>query len=319
MKTLAPGKLPHRPTDTSRLVLGTAQLGMAYGIANKSGRPNSAMAEEMVETAWENGIKIYDTAQGYGESEKALGKALNSLGLSSDAKIITKLDPNLDHLDKYALERAIRRSLDRLHLPALYGLMLHREEYLELWETGLGEILQSFIGKGLAEHIGVSVYSPDLAVSALKKDGINMIEIPSNILDRRFENAGVFELAKDRGKEIYVRSVFLQGLILMNAEDLPEQMQFAIPILNNLEALSRETGLSKQDLALGYVREAFPETNVVFGAETAEQIRSNLKSWKKTLPNGFVERIQKDFAYVEERVLNPALWPNLVMSTENEC
>ena len=128
MKPIKPTKPFNQPTDISRLVLGTAQLGMDYGIANKSGRPNSAMAEEMVETAWENGIKIYDTAQGYGESEKALGKALNSLGLSSDANIITKLDPKLDLLDKDALEQAVRESLTRLEVPSLHGLMLHREK-----------------------------------------------------------------------------------------------------------------------------------------------------------------------------------------------
>ena len=292
---------------------------MDYGIANKSGKPNSDMATKIVQTAWESGVREFDTAQAYGESERVLGSVIRSLGLSSEARVITKLGPSLDHFDLAGLDQAVRESLTRLNVPILYGLMFHREEYLENWEKGLGEILQGFIGKGLTEHIGVSVYSPDGAVLALEKDEINMIQIPSNIFDRRFEKAEVFLLAQNRGKEIYIRSVFLQGLMLMDTKDLPRQMQFAIPILNNLEALSIETGLSKQDLALGYVREAFPETNVVFGAETAEQIRSNLKSWKKTLPNGFVERIQKDFAYVEERVLNPALWPNLVMSTENEC
>jgi len=296
--------------QTCRLALGTAQLGMKYGIANKSGRPDSDLAMKIVQTAWEGGIKIYDTAQGYGESERALGKALKSLGLTSDANIITKLDPNVDHIDKMALEQAVKESLSRLNVRILHGLMLHREEYLELWEKGLGEILQSFIEKGLTKHIGVSVYSPEGAMLAVEKDEINMIQIPSNILDRRFEKAGVFALAQRRGKEIYIRSVFLQGLILMKAEDLPENMQFAIPILNNLGALSQQTGLSKQDLALGYVGLAFPETKVIFGAETSSQVEDNMKSWKRTLPVGFVERVQEEFGYVEERILNPALWPN---------
>ena len=307
-KPIEPTNPSNQSNDISRLVLGTAQLGMKYGIANKSGRPDSDSARKIVQTAWESGIKIYDTAQGYGDSEKVLGNALRSLGLCSKARVITKLDPNLDHLDKYALERAVRRSLDRLNLPTLHGLMLHREEYLELWETGLGEILQSFIGKGLTEHIGVSVYSPKKALLALEKDEIYMIQIPSNILDRRFEKAGVFVLGQE--KEVYIRSVFLQGLILMNAEELTENMKFANRILNSLEAFSRETGLSKQDLALGYVGRAFPGTRIIFGAETSRQVKNNLKSWKRTLPDGFVELVQKDFASVEERVLNPALWPN---------
>jgi len=294
----------------SRLVLGTAQLGMAYGVANITGQPDPKTAEAIVKTAWENGIREYDTAQAYGKSEEVLGNALRSLGLCSEARVITKLNPNLDHLDKYALEQAIKKSLSRLSVPTLYGLMVHREAHLKLWEKGLGEILQSFIRKGLTEHIGVSVYSPKKALLALEKDGIYMIQIPSNILDGRFEKAGVFVLGQEKAKEIYVRSVFLQGLILMSAEELPEHMKFASRILKILGAFSRETGLSKSDLALGYVRRAFPGTRIIFGAETSHQVKDSLKSWNRTLPDGFVERVQKKFAFVEENVLNPALWPN---------
>ena len=308
METLSPGKRPHRPTDTSRLVLGAAQLGMEYGIANKTGRPDSDLAKKIVKTAWESGIKIYDTAQEYGESEIVLGNAMQLLGLCSEPRVITKLDPNLDHLDKYALERAIRRSLDRLNLPTLHGLMLHREEYLELWERGLGDILRGFVTRGLTEYVGSSVYSPKKAVLALGTDGIDMIQIPSNIFDRRFEQAGVFELAQRRGKEIYVRSVFLQGLILMNTDELPERMQFAVEVLNKLEDLSRETGLSKQDLSLNYVRETFPETNVVFGAETPEQVRKNVNTWARPLSVDVLLRLQQDFAEVSEEMIDPRWW-----------
>ena len=172
--------------QTSRLVLGTAQLGMIYGIANKSGRPRSDLAEKIVQTAWEKGIKEYDTAQGYGESEQVLGKAIRSLGLNAEARIISKLHPDLDHLDKATLEQAAIKSISVLNVSCLHGLMLHREKYLELWEKGLGEILQSFIVKGLTQHLGASVYSPEKAVLALQTEGISIVQMPSNLLDRRF-------------------------------------------------------------------------------------------------------------------------------------
>ena len=310
MKPIEPTNPSNQTDDVSRLVLGTAQLGMSYGIANKSGKPNSDLAKEIVQTAWENGIREYDTAQGYGESENVLGRALHSLGFSSDARVITKLDPGLDHLDKDALEQAVRESLTRLEVHSLYGLMLHGEEYLELWEKGLGGILRAFVERGLTRYLGISVYSPDRALLALETDRIDVIQLPSNILDRRFEKAGVFELAEKNGKKIYIRSVFLQGLLLMGCGRVPKNMQFAVEVLKKLEDYSRETGLSKQDLALGYVRQAFPKTKVVFGVESPDQIRGNLKGWERTFPVDFVERVQEEFGYVEERILNPGLWPN---------
>jgi aryl-alcohol dehydrogenase-like predicted oxidoreductase len=294
--------------QTSRLVLGTAQLGMTYGIANKFGRPDADLAKQIIKTAWEQGIREYDTAQGYGESENVLGNALRSLGLSFDANIITKLDPKLDLLDKDALEQAVRESLTRLGRPRLHGLMLHREEYLEIWEKGLGEILKSFIKEGLTERLGISVYSPEMAMLALETDGIDMVQLPSNIFDRRFEKAGVFDFAEEMGKRVYVRSVFLQGLVMINAEKLPEHMSFALPVLKKLEALSMGAGLTMKELALGYVKRAYPNVKILFGAETPRQIEENVGMWRRNPQGDFVEQARELFDDVEPRVLNPVLW-----------
>ena len=78
-----------KESQTSRLVLGTAQLGMPYGIANKTGQPNMAAAESIVAGVWEGGVREFDTAQAYGESEIVLGKALKSLGIARQAKVIS--------------------------------------------------------------------------------------------------------------------------------------------------------------------------------------------------------------------------------------
>ena len=290
------------------LVLGTAQLGMPYGIANKNGQPDSDLAKTIVKTAWENHIRVYDTAQGYGVSERALGNAIKSLGLSSEVRIVTKLDPNINHLDKAALEQAVKGSLTRLDVPILYGLMLHREEFLELWESGLGETLRGFVSQGLTEYIGVSVYSPDKALLALNIDGISIVQLPSNIFDRRFEHAGVFEYAKKKRKQIYVRSVFLQGLAVMSVEELPKHIQFAAPVLKKLDKLCSDLGLTRQGLALGYARHAYPYSKVLIGVETPEQLEENIAYWNEELPVYVIHHVQKVFTNVEERILNPALW-----------
>ena len=290
------------------LVLGTAQLGMPYGIANINGQPDSSLAKTILKTAWENHIRVYDTAQGYGESEKSLGNAIKSLGLSSEVKIVTKLNPSLNHLDKTALEQAVKGSLTRLDVPILYGLMLHREEFLELWECGLGDTLRGFVSKGLTKHIGVSVYSPDKALLALNMDGISIVQLPSNIFDRRFEHAGVFEYAKKKRKQIYVRSVFIQGLALMSVEELPKHMQFAAPVLKMLDELCSDSGITRQGLALGYAKYAYPNSKILFGVETPDQLEENIVYWNENLPVAVIDHVKEVFNNVEERILNPALW-----------
>ena len=295
-------------SQNSRLVLGTAQFGMRYGIANKIGQPDFLSVQSIVAEVWESGVREFDTAQAYGESERVLGKVLRSLGIAREAKVISKLHPAIDHQDSNALNLALQQTLARLGLAKLYGLMLHTEDLLDIWETGLKDTLDKFIEQGLVERIGVSVYSPQKAARALRTNGISLVQLPSNLLDRRFENAGVFHEAKSFGKEIYVRSVFLQGLLLMNASDLPASMRFATTVAERLINFADDTGFSLKQLALGYVRSAYPEQKVLLGCETLEQVRENLEIWSKETPRGIVDKVRREFQDIPEKILNPSLW-----------
>ena len=93
--------------DDNKLVLGTAQLGLNYGIANKTGKPDLATVRDIVLEAWEGDIRYFDTAQAYGESECVLGKVLSDLGIGNKAHIITKPSPDIDHGNKKQLEDAL--------------------------------------------------------------------------------------------------------------------------------------------------------------------------------------------------------------------
>ena len=281
---------------------------MRYGIANKIGQPDFLSVRSIVAEVWESGVREFDTAQAYGESERVLGKVLRSLGIAREAKVISKLHPAIDHQDSNALNLALQQTLARLGLPNLYGLMLHTEDLLDIWETGLKDTLDKFIEQGLVERIGVSVYSPQKAARALRTNGISLVQLPSNLLDRRFEKAGVFHEAKSFGKEIYVRSVFLQGLLLMSASDLPASMRFATTVAKRLINFANETGFSLKQLALGYVRSAYPEQKVLLGCETLEQVRENLEIWSKETPREIVDRVRREFQDIPEKILNPSLW-----------
>ena len=153
----------------NRLVLGTVQLGLQYGIANKTGLPDEVMAIAIVHQAWENGIREFDTAQGYGMSETVLGQCLSELNIAQEAKIISKFDPAINHLDADEMSKTLDQSLSRLRVDSLFGMMLHKEDILSLWDQGLQRILEGFISSGMIQHVGVSVYSPEQAVRGLKR------------------------------------------------------------------------------------------------------------------------------------------------------
>ncbi|RJR40139.1 MAG: aldo/keto reductase [Desulfobacteraceae bacterium] len=291
-----------------RLVLGTAQLGMPYGIANKTGRPDLETATEIVRVAWELGIREFDTAQGYGMSEQTLGEAFSRIGISEEVRVITKFEPDLDPLDRRTMEAAVDESLRRLRVPCLFGVLLNAGEKLSAWEKGAFNVLSDFILAGKVRHWGVTVYSPKDALTALHTNGIDILQLPTNIFDRRFEREGVFHLATTEQKRIYIRSVFLQGLILMTADNLPPGMPYARPVLEQLDSLSTGTGLSRQEIAMGYVKSAMPDAQVVIGAETPTQVEENVWKWDAAVPDGLCDRVRAAFPSVSERILNPSLW-----------
>ena len=290
------------------LVLGTAQLGLDYGIANKTGQPSEQRVHDIIKTAWDCGIREFDTAQAYGNSEQVLGLALKKLGLSHKVKIITKLNPALNYLDKDLMDNALEKSLDFLNVSKISCLMLHREEMLDFWTKGLADILKNFTFSGRVEKIGVSVYTPEKALEALNIEEIDVIQVPANILDRRFEKAGVFKIAIQKNKQIFIRSIFLQGLILMDQAQLSDDMEFAQKTLEQLDGLVKEFSIDRNHLALGYVKNKYPEAKIIFGAETPIQIKENFDTWQESISIDLVNRIESIFRNVDEKILNPVLW-----------
>jgi aryl-alcohol dehydrogenase-like predicted oxidoreductase len=292
--------------SVKKIVLGTAQLGMNYGIANTTGMPDQKAANAIVDAALCGGIREFDTAQGYGKSEEVLGKALAKHPMKNKAKIISKLSPTLTDCSAISIRSSIQKSLDKLGVDRLYALLLHREEHLDFLSQGLADSLSAMVQEGLVEHLGVSVYSPQKALEALDIEDIEFIQLPTNILDNRFVEAGIFEKAQNQGKTIYIRSVFLQGLLLM--ENVPEKMGFAAQTHAAFRALAREFEISPEEFALMYVQKAFPASKILCGADTPEQVTQNIQSWMKIREPVDIGYIRNKIGNVPERILNPSLW-----------
>ena len=202
-------------------VLGTAQLGMSYGIANVSGRPSNAEGFALVSRAMSRGYSWFDTAQAYGESEQVLGRIFSHF--SEMPYVITKLDPGLDPSDSDGIVASIQLSCERLGVTSLFGVMLHRASWLGHWDTVLVGLRRAR-DLGLVSYFGVSVYSPDELDAVLTVPELMLIQVPFNAWDPRFVVARSFEKARDAGRCCFLRSVYLQGLLVMSSEDVLQRL-----------------------------------------------------------------------------------------------
>lgn len=292
-----------------RLILGTVQLGMPYGIANKTGRPSQEAANAIIKAALAAGLCFFDTATGYGESEQALGAALEAAG-AVEPKIVSKLSPQLDADDADSIPDGLADTLSRLKQKSLYAMLLHREEHLPFLNGRVGVKLTALREKGLFSKLGVSVYTPDAALAALEHPLVSIIQFPASIFDRRFEQAGVFDKANELRKEAHVRSVLLQGVLTMQPDALPSGLSGLAPYLKKVQASCEKAGIDVAPAAIAWALRHYPDAFILFGAETPEQVRMNMDSLKKSemVGSSFWEELDALVPPQIPELLNPSLW-----------
>lgn len=297
-------RVPDSP-DTGGLALGTAQLGMDYGAANRSGRPSVAEAEAILDAAWDAGIRVFDTAPAYGEAEEIVGRWLERRALS-DAVVVTKLDASVDAEDAQAVERAVAASRERLR-GRLDCLLLHDPAAVSRWPA-VAPTLQACLDRGLVRRVGVSVYEPEQLASALGHEEISVVQAPANALDRRLVDTGLLETALAGGRTIVVRSVFLQGVLVLAPSELPPSLAFAAGVVERWRSLCEQHGLAPDEAALRWARTAVPDALVLVGCESRAQVARNAALWRAgPLEEAFLAGLAS-LPAAPERLLDPRAW-----------
>jgi aryl-alcohol dehydrogenase-like predicted oxidoreductase len=204
--------------DVSRLCLGSAQFGLDYGISNQSGQSDPDQVSEILTAATDCGIYFIDTAREYGNSENVLGELLKS-----DISIVTKATvPSPDTSENPELYFAceLECSLKALEKESIYGWLAHNANVLiesERMADSWARASKAAKQNGLIKKAGVSVYTPEEAISLMDRLPLDLIQIPFSPVDNRWEDA--LDKLHEREVEIHARSIFLQGLLLMKEID----------------------------------------------------------------------------------------------------
>lgn len=294
-----------------RLTLGSAQWGLRYGIANRDGLPSAAAIGEMAETAAMAGIGTIDTARAYGGAEAAIG------ALTGEWRVITKLAPDVsgEDIDPAESRRRVERSLDAsrraLRRDRLDAVLLHRDEHRRLSGGAAWSVLLEERQAGRIGAIGCSVVRVADATPLLDDPACEILQVPASLLDRRLARTGFFDAAHALGREIFVRSVFLQGVAHQDRDALADHLATLGDVLASLDDASRSAGVERWELFLAWARERTAGARVIVGCETVGQVRRNLDAWSRA--GGAVRDV---LASVEDRlpelpdaILDPWRWP----------
>jgi hypothetical protein len=282
------------------LILGTAQIGLNYGISNKAGQPSIEQSRKLLETAYNNSFRILDTAFAYGDSEKVIGE-LNK----NRFEIISKL-PDLSR-NQFSQEYNdilgfLRKTLENTNQKHLYAYLLHTADNLNNNGKVLWNNILDFKEQGLTKKIGYSLYSPKQLDLYFKQYKPDLVQIPMNILDREFQKTGWLKRLKDNGVEIHVRSVFLQGLLLMKYE---EQILKFPQYKNTWDSYWNELNMfggSAIDYCLGFIKEVGEIDEIVVGANSSNELEEIMAS------NSILKSVPIGIASSDERLIYPFNW-----------
>ena len=296
----------------NKLVLGTAQLGLNYGIANKIGKPEENKAFEIMKYAIENGINYFDTAYSYGNSEIIIGKFLNSYkNYKNKVNIITKM-PSLkeEKLDEKNINDRFFESLYRLDQESIFCYMVH--DFNDIKNNSY-LVLNTFFklkNEGYIKKIGVSVYNENQIKFLIRNFDFDLIQIPINIFDQRVLKDDILLDLKKRGIEIYARSVFLQGLIFLDRDNLPPKFKSIEKYLEKINNISLKFNIPKEDIALLFINSINEIDRIIIGVEKIEQLKKNIGALNRSENFAEIERaINFQDLFIENKeIIDPRKW-----------
>ena len=306
--------------NVSKLILGTAQLGTHYGINNKTGKPDITESNNIIQNALSRGIKCFDTARAYGESEYIIGESIGRAHRSS-LEIITKLDP-LIYISKNINERSLNAIINASVYESCYALkttcldvlLLHNSEHLFGLNGRVWRQLLRLKNTGRIKKLGISVQDPTELLRVLDISEVMHIQMPLNILDWRWERVydKIKKVKKQRELLIHVRSPFLQGLLFSQNHNhwCTANVQDYRRVLDWLSIQISTYGKSGvSDLCLTYLNSIDWIDGIVIGVEESSQLDLNLKNiYSNKFTEMELKKIDESRPILNEASLNPSLW-----------
>lgn len=269
----------------NKFVLGTAQFGLNYGINNSLGKPSEKQVFEMLDYASDCGITVLDTADAYGNASEIIGKYI----CKNPRKFIINTKFIIEGLN---IKKQLEASLAMLNSEFINVYFYHNfNDFIKYPE--FQDQLLSMKATGQIQKIGLSVYENNEFKIACESDWIDVIQFPYNLLDNVSQKDDLISFAKNMGKELQVRSVFLQGLFFKSLTDLPPNLMPLKPYLESIQDIALQYQISVEQLALSYVLQQTKIDNVIIGVDSIHQLKKNIKMSKIVITDEIIEAVNQ--------------------------
>jgi len=283
------------------IALGTVQFGINYGISNTKGQIDKKEVEQMLDYAYEREVKTLDTARIYGESEKVIGEYLKKSG--KKFTIVTKIKPLDSNLNEgealKEAEESVLQSLKTLGCDQVETILLHDSHGIREYPA-LMTFLQKLKKRGLCKKIGISGYDSEDDKELFHQ--LDVLQYPCNLFDHNL-------IGLDVDNELFIRSVFLQGLFFLDYDTIMYKVPEALPYIKELNVICSYYDIRIDELAMGFCKERMGNAALLLGVNSIEQLKYNLELYHRIDLNiDIIKRVLSVFQNVPKEVINPSLW-----------
>ena len=270
--------------EISELGLGCMSLGTDY-----------KKAQPIIESAIDNGITYFDTADIYdqGVNEEIVGKALKKYQNRDDIVIGTKVGNRLTddgHMtwdpSKKHIEESVKGSLKRLGLNHLDLYQLHGgtiDDPLDETISAFDELKQ----EGYIRAYGISSIRPNVIDYYLKNSQIETLMSQFNLIDNRPES--LINDVHDKQVKILARGPVFKGLLTSKSVDVIDEkfengvLDYTQDELGSTIASIKELESNLTALSFKYLTSHDAMGSIIVGASNVEQLEENVRNYYKEI------------------------------------
>jgi aryl-alcohol dehydrogenase-like predicted oxidoreductase len=281
---------------SDKLILGTVQFGLNYGINNALGKPEKENVFQILSHAYESGIRYLDTAELYGNAHDLIGE-FHKIYPTKKFEIITKFP----HEFESSLDEKINTYLKQLAVNHLHAILFHSFDSYVKHRSELNGKINKVV------KIGVSVYTNAQMEEVINDANIDIIQLPFNLFDNFHHRGALLKKAKEKNKIIHTRSAFLQGLFFMK-KDSPNKIRVKLEKeLDVVSNISVKYSNPIGSIALNYCLQQPDIDGVLIGVDSLAQLKENILYAESNVSDEYLNEINK-IKIEDIELLNPSLW-----------
>ncbi|WP_304170332.1 aldo/keto reductase [Phenylobacterium aquaticum] len=282
----------------SKLGIGSGQFALDQ--ASVRGRPRSAEVRDMLEIAARSRLSVLDVAGHSPQADGALADVLPRPNPFDVCISTVRADRGPDLVEaeaRAALRRLGVEQAECIFVPSASELF--GPHGLAMWDR-----LRALKDQGVTRKIGVSVFASDDPLGVARRFRPDVVQAPASLLDQRLIVDGTLAAIAEMGMQVHLRSIFLNGLLLLPPDRAPNHLKAAAARISRARRLIAEGRSDPLQAALGFALSRPEAHTVLVGVASAAELNAVIAAAANPPP----DLDWDDMAIDDPVALDPRAW-----------